>query len=282
MEETDITTIPAAERHRRRLAVSIAPDKMCYALFDPLAPSDEGRLCVTEIPLATGNRRSLPDTSVLEDVVYAHPSLLGDYGRVDVCVDTPTFVLMPSGLDAPAVDAVVRATLEPDDEASVTVETADTLGSASLAVSLDRKLDAFLRRTFNTPRYHHPLALTARCYSVDTASPSPVVNVHFVPDDETIYIVVRRNEQLLSANRFESHAATDTLYYVLTTVKALGLGAAEVRVRTSGHPERRMEATSALQQWFDDVAPASLPSALLREGTVAVALPVELSTLLLL
>ena len=43
-----------------------------------------------------------------------------------------------------------------------------------------------------------------------------------------------------------------------------------------------MEATSALQQWFDDVAPASLPSALLREGTVAVALPVELSTLLLL
>ncbi|MDE7396957.1 MAG: DUF3822 family protein [Muribaculum sp.] len=281
--DSDISTVvpfQTPDRHRLRMAVSLGPEHLSYAIYDPLADSDSERLRYTDIRLHRSQLTEFPEVNDLEDAVYSHPSMLADYGRVDVSIDTRELLLTPAEADSRLAESMADATMSADVD-KILAETHGKLCDASAWLRLPATLDAFIRRTFNTPRYHHPMVTMARCYCVDTTTPSPVINLHFF-GNRGLYIVIRRDNRLLLANSFEVRADSDALYYTLAAINAVGLTAADVRVRTSGHAERRQSASTMLADSFDDIAPASLPAPLLREGPAILPIPVELSSLLLL
>ncbi len=279
-DNSAVVTSQNADRHRLRMAVSLGPEHLSYAIYDPLAGSDSERLRYTDIRLHHSQLTEFPEVADLEEAVYSHPSMLADYGRVDISIGTRELLLVPVGTDSQLSESIADATMSADTDA-VLAQTHGTLCDATAWLCLPETLDAFLRRTFNTPRYHHPMVVVARCYSVDTTTPSPVVNLHFF-GSRGLYIVIRRGNRLLLANSFEVRADSDVLYYALAAINVVGLTAADVRVRTSGHSDRRQSASTLLAGSFDDIAPASLPTPLLREGTAALSIPVELSSLLLI
>jgi len=72
-------------------------------------------------------------------------------------------------------------------------------------------------------------------------------------DEKDLYLVVKKNEELVLSNYFRINHANDALYYLLSTVQQLGLSPKQVTVQTCGKASYREELNSALQKYFEQV-----------------------------
>lgn len=287
--EIDKTMIPRPSQSR--LAIQLDESAFHVGAWESGAPPGERafiyraiRLDHAPAAMAVGPASAL--TRALEEAVYRNPVLLDDFERVDLVIDAPDFTLLPTELvdeaDADAIDVLLEASSAPDTGAD-TVECRMPRLGASLMMRIPREPLAFMRRTFNNPRLHHPLAVLARSLTESAGAmlPSAPVMHCRLRTGGMLDIVAYSADGLLMANTFAYRDLTDAVYYVMATRQTLGLAPDTGELHLSGVPERRRELSDIMRGYIRHVIAAPLPQPILRAGAEALAAPLSISTLLL-
>lgn len=159
----------------------------------------------------------LPELSVkaIENVVYDHPLLLGDYAKIDIIFSIPELFIIPDSA-ADLVEEIADAML-PDRTGprSILCEKVATQEIIGYAVNTD--LINFLQRTFACATFHHSLAVTANWLSAN--SPAGFYSLVNGVDDMAL-CSFRADGTLRYLNRPQPAGPNDCAYFILATSEA--------------------------------------------------------------
>lgn len=276
MEQAILTTesLNTDPRHCR-LALQVCTDAI-EAVVSPLVPAEEGWLS-TRIPYAAGQDAA----TALQEAVYANPLLVAPFGRVDVLVRTRRQMPVPSdcshseGIDA---DIVSLAGWTDDDGRPRDCFLSSAGRLYALVAQADRGMLRFLRRTYDTARIMHPLAVLNRWFeSRSVLGNFGKVYINLRRDCTDFFVYNSLGPAAITS--LQSVEAPDCVYYSLALCHASGLATSDVEVHLAGDPGRRAGLASMLRNFFPTVVPAVFPSSLLAHGASAMAAPLELTVL---
>ncbi len=196
---------------------------------------------------------------ILEEAVYATPSLLGDYGKTIIIIDSPRFTLVPSRLasDDEMLESVVGHMWPGVSLDEVLVN--DGYGDACLISVPDAAVTGFAGRTFQRPQIVN--RLSALCQFFATQS-KPVNNMrlyaHF-SNRSCLDIIVMTGDGLLMANSFECGDFNDAVYFIMAAVKDCGFDQLDDELLLSGDVTACDEVTDMLRKYVNSVMPLMLP-----------------------
>ena len=211
----------------------------------------------------------------LEDAVYASPEVLGDYGHVDLLVESQAYVPVPTELsDEEAIACAAHAQLTDNEELSkIFVDRSDV---ASLAWTMPEELASFLARTFrNAPVHLHITPLIKYLHKRASLGNSAKLFAHL--GAETVDIISFSADgklNIAATHRIESDA--DAAYYILACAVESGLDLANDEIQLCGDSQRRHSVMPLVAKYAARVMPLIFPSAALRAGREAFKAPFPL------
>ena len=250
------------------LMLAVNPHDLQFILF---SKAQEGSLITNSMPLNTG----MEWTKAVENAVYDNSLLLDDYGKVEIVVNAPHFVIMPKELAADiSIAAQNYVAMFPDDDYDVNTCTL-TKCNVAIAYGLPRGLHNFLMRTFNNaPIYHHlyPLCEHFKKLNSGTSISRMFVNIH----DTYMDMVVYSKAEMMLANTFPVRNTADAAFLALHTWKSFGLDAQSDEIQLIGNRAMRDELAQQLREYVRFVMPAIYPAAAQRLGDNATEAPLDL------
>lgn len=199
------------------------------------------------------------DVKVLEESVYATPSLLGEYAQTVIVADSPRFTIVPDEVvqDAEAL-AAIASMMWPDADAE-TLNVSPAAYGASVVSVIGQPLAGFVGRTFSKARIVHRLA--ALC-NVFASLSKPVNNIRLYArfsSSEHLDIVAMGGEMLLMANTFDCASPEDAVYFIMAAVKDCGFDPLEDELLLSGDESACRAVTDTLRKYVNSVMPLVLP-----------------------
>lgn len=196
---------------------------------------------------------------IIEEAVYATPSLLDEFSRTDIVVDADRFAVVPKCLadDKAALQAFASSMWPGADDYRIVV---DEAGPGAAVVSMvDAALSGFTTRTFCNVSLHYRLAVLTR-FVRSLSRPINRVKIYacFSAGDR-LDIVACTSDELLMANTFACSSPLDSVYYILAAAKDCGFDPLDDELLLSGDNDRRNEATDTLRRYLNSVMPLLLP-----------------------
>lgn len=196
---------------------------------------------------------------IVEEAVYATPSLLGDYAQTAIVVDAPRFTLVPEDVaaDPEALDAIRR--LMWPDAAKEAVTVSDAAYGVAVVASVDAALSGFVGRTFGRSTIVHRMAALCRFFA---SLSRPVNNIKIYANfasPKRLDIIAMTAETLLMANSFDCNAPEDAVYYIMAAVKDCGFDQLDDELLLSGDVESCRKITDTLRRYVNSVMPLLLP-----------------------
>lgn len=259
------------DTRRWRLSLQVCHDAL-EAVLRPIGDTDSQGLLWSRISFTT----DISESQALQEAVYANPLLVAPFGRVDVLVRSPRFLLAPAA-DAAEVATEVAALFGWDDADEETlISEAD--GTYAVVSRADTATVNFLRRTFGGVELRHPLAVLARWFgrrSLLGNSGKIYVNIGTGRYD----LLTFNSLGLATATSLPAASPTDMCYYILAAGQTAGLRPDDCEIHLAGDPALRTALTAELRRFAPIVVPAIFPSALLAYGQKALGAPLELSIL---
>ena len=196
---------------------------------------------------------------VIEEAVYAAPSLLGDYAQTVVVVDTPRFTLVPEDVaaDAEALAAICGLMWPGEAQEAATVSAA--AGGVAVVAAVDPALSGFVSRTFGRATIVHRMAALCRFFA---SLSRPVNNVRLYANFASparLDIIAMTADTLLMANSFDCNDADDAVYYIMAAVKDCGFDQLDDELLLSGDGDSCLKITGPLRRYVNSVMPLLLP-----------------------
>jgi len=255
-----------------RLALQLSPGVLHAVMTSTVADSS---LIYRRLPLDT----ALPLHKALEEIVYATPELLADYGKIDILVDNDSYTIVPADtyLDRVAV-ADITQLCKSDDEALAVAEDAPASG-VKVVWALPEKARQFLARTFrNAPARHSITMLLTYWGRKDEMSNRAKVFVHLTDGNPRRLDLAAYNTggRLVMATTKSWSTDTDALYYILASARMGGFDPESDELLLCGDNSLRPAVTPLLLRYIRHVMPLIFPSAALRAGKEAFKAPFPL------
>lgn len=196
---------------------------------------------------------------IIEEAVYATPSLLGDYAQTAVVVDTPRFTLVPEGIAAdPETLEAIRALMWPD-AAEDAVTVSDAAYNVAVVASVDTALSGFVSRTFGRATIVHRMAALCRFFA---SLSRPVNNIKIYANFASparLDLIALTADTILMANSFDCNEPEDAVYYIMAAVKDCGFDQLDDELLLSGDVESCRKITDTLRRYVNSVMPLLLP-----------------------
>lgn len=230
---------PREERQARRLFLLPAEGELIVYLPDEDGAA-EGSRRLLRIPLD----RTLNPTLALEEAVYDHPFLLGEFAAVEILLPSGRFMAVPAGLDGDAAELLARdaglfapSGLPADAQASPAHTLfVDEAGPESARLALmwtpdDSSAQIFMGRTWSNPLFRHPLSplidfFSRRGATRDTGSVA-IAHLHDCGGPAgtmALDLVCLTADGVLNlVNTFECSAPEDAVYFILSGCRAAGI-----------------------------------------------------------
>ncbi len=213
----------------------------------------------------------------LEEAVYANPLMLADFDSVTAIIRGGRFMLLPGFVtDDELAGELFRAQYPADNflpPCELLVDDWEGL-DARLVYEAGRDELAFLRRTFNNPRFRHPLTVLAGYFTGRRgggAASRTLVNVGTDRAD----IVVLRPGAALCANSFPITGPMDAAYYALAVRQSLSLPARD-ELMLAASTAVRAAVAPLLRRGVAFVMPAIEPPAVVASTRETRSLPFTL------
>jgi hypothetical protein len=209
----------------------------------------------------------------LEDVVYSNPLLLSDFNKVECIVRSKQFVIVPSSIDAQAINEIARK-LWSDVNLSIMIDEVPTLG-INIVWAVDTQLINFVQRTFSSPRVVHHLTPLTRYFSRKSR----------LGNSGKMYVNIRRNYldvvvfgkgKISLVNSFEYHDKDDATYFILAAANEAGFNLDDDELLVCGDVALREQIMPELRRFVNYVMPVIFPSTMFRAGKEALNAPFEL------
>lgn len=253
-----------------RMALCVSADMLDVVITSKV---EDNSLIWRRIPLSGASGAT---TRVLEETVYDNPLLLAPFSHIDIVFDTRRFLAVPADRAADDNAAAMLETLYPDLEFEPLVN--DIPGNAVIASAVDADIMHFTGRTFPEARRMHRLTPLCRYFgSRNRGGNGGRMHVHL--HGNFVDVVAYSTGHLLTANTFEAAEVSDALYYILASANGIDFDDTVDRMMLSGDSERREALLPMLRRYYPHAMPAIFPSAMLRAGSQALAVPFELSLL---
>ena len=264
----DIEDIRIEHPERWCLDLSVNTHQLQFILY---APEQSESLVMRSIALDKG----VPALQALENAVYDHPLLLGDYRRVRVVTYSPHFLVLPTPV-AGDDTLVARSLAEayPADDGERATCTLPQCG-VSIAYLLPQGTMGFLQRTFNNPPVvHHLYPLCEHFKSLNQGSRIARMFVNLQPG--RMDMAVYRQGEFILANSLAMRNTADATYLLLHTWQSMGLDALTDEIQLTGDKSQRDELAPELRRFVKYVMPAIFPASALRLGQDAMQAPLDL------
>lgn len=267
--------IPTIERPRLwRLALQLEPGLLSAVVWSTV---EDSTLRHFTLPLDP----TVPSHKSLEEAVYASPVLLSDFGRVDIAVRTPHYVVSPQGLgEELGADILDYMCLLPDRPThECRLDAADCCDS-DVAWPVDTDTAHFLARTFRNPRLMCHITPLLRYFSRNSRlGNSGKLYAHFSEcggSRQADIIVIGTDGKPLMAATHPLTGDDDALYYILLAMQQTGLDRLSDEILLCGHAATRDAVMPRLRQYAANVMPLIFPSAAYRAGRDALRAPFPL------
>lgn len=168
-------------------------------------------------PFVEAFYEELPEFSVkaVENAVYDHPLLLGDYASVDVIFSTPELFIIPASA-ADLAEEIADAML-PDSTAPRSIMLEKIGQQEMIGYTVDTDLLNFLRRTFACAEFHHSLSVTANMLMANAA---PGFYALVNDTDDMILCSIGADGSLRYLNRLQPAGPNDCAYFILVASEA--------------------------------------------------------------
>lgn len=251
---TDLIAAPAMHR----LILMVAPESLDVVITSRVSDAD---IIYRHIDFAPG-----ADTvAALEESVYDNPLLTADFHRTDIIVDNNRFFVMAAA-DADADEMRRRIDLLwPRERTGLDLQalTNDIESGRTVMVwAPERRLTAFLRRTWHNPAIVHRVAVLARYYALKNHLGN-MGKIHACLSGKRLDLMVFGREGLLSANSFATPAPVDdATFYILAAAAHYGFESESDRVLVSGDRTLRDELVASVRRFIALTMPEIYPSAL--------------------
>lgn len=215
--------------------------------------------------------------AALEEAIYSNELLLNDYSRVDWLVGSEHLVMVPSGGCTEQYSTIYDETFSESDRETQTEPAIYPTAAvnASALWSIDRKEEAFLRRTFAGLQISPALGVLIN-YVITAAQRGNSRRMYVNFREKSIDVIVTDRTRLLQAVTLECASGSDAAYYVMACRRQLGLSDASEPVIMSGESPLREECGSIVRRFVQQVLPAIFPSDMLKAGRDSVSAPFEL------
>lgn len=199
--------------------------------------------------------------AALEEAVYENPLLTADFHATDVIVDNNRFFLM-SHADATEEETARRiALLWPYDRTGIEYQAFVSPvedGRTVMVTAVDRKLAAFLRRTWGNPRVIHRLGIAARYYAFKNKLGN-MGKIHVRLAGGRTDVVALGRDGIMLVNSFETPSVDDAAYYTLGCAKYLDYDNDTDRILAGGDAALRDEYLALMRRFATYVVPEIIP-----------------------
>lgn len=226
-------------------------------------------------PLRTGSlifRRYDLDPSAtfesFENIVYDNPLLLSESFRsVDIIIADAPYMLLPAMLSDSEMAELWDAAADSEwtsDKVDL-VDAPSGCETATIVTAVQKRLAAFVKRTFAKATLHHRLESLCR-YFMGLSSRGNGRKLFINFNESGIDVVAAHRNQLLLANSFKCKTADDAAYFALACRSTLRLDHPTDIVMVSGDSPLREAATTTIRQFTPNVMPVIFPTAMLKSG----------------
>lgn len=207
-----------------------------------------------------------------ESTVYNNPFLLDDYASTVIVTRAEAFSLLPNDY-ADHLDEAVRA-----HKASRVANDNDVVvaqyGSLTAAWEMERGLNNFLQRTFNSPRTMlHLLTLAEYCTAMSRSATGSRVYLNFHGSDVLDIIVNDSQGELLMANSVSLRDTSDAAYFALNVWRQTAVDDTQAEMHLTGDNVMRAAVAPLLSKYVATVKQAAMPAAITALGDI----PLELA-----
>lgn len=255
-----------------RMALELSPGVLHAVITSTVADSS---LIYRRLPLDT----TMPLHKALEEIIYATPELLADYGKIDILVDNDSYTLVPEDLDCDSVEIAEITQLCKADDEELAIETDDAVAGAKVVWALPEKARQFLARTFRNAPVSHSISMLLKYWSRKDDMSNRAKVFAYLTDGSPRRIDLAAFDaggHLVMATTKSWTADTDALYFILATARTAGFDASTDELLLCGDSALRMAVTPLLMRYVRHVMPLIFPSAALRAGKEAFKAPFPL------
>lgn len=268
-EKLDKTLVENPQEWRLSLTISEKSLEMvAYSL------KEQNTLIHHRLPLAD---TSTSPMAALGDVVYDNTLLLCDFSVIDVLIDTPRFIIVPTEMATEPNENLILSSLWPGVKLTPIshpiVGTTDTLLSG-----VDSKTMSFVRRTFPTSTINHrltPLLSYLITNDHEVGVPTMYVNVR----DQRIDVIYFSERGLQAVNTYQTPTLDDMLYYIMTVAKGCDMNINKDEIVICGDAAEADHLQALVRKYVRTVLTMDPPYEVASLGTTALTAPLELTLL---
>ena len=182
------------------------------------------------------------------DWVNDEELLLLPYDKKEVVVNHRNFSLLPEQLESENLKKSISELLPGGTDTEFAEGWIKAI-KAKLIYHLPPELAKTINEVLGESRLMHPVQ---KLIGIQKRSPlSDLLLLYF--DQQEMYLVLKKEDELALCNYFQINHANDALYYILTTVQQLGLFPKATNVSAGGKAAYREDLTTLLQKYFKHV-----------------------------
>lgn len=255
-----------------RMALELSPGVLHAVITSTVADSS---LIYRRLPLDT----TLPLHKALEEIVYATPELLADYGKIDILIDNESYTLVPDDLICDSATIADITQLCKADGEAIAIETDSPVACAKVIWAMPEKARQFLSRTFRNAPVSHSISMLLKYWSRKDDMSNRARVFAYLTDASPRRIDLAAFDaggHLVMATTKTWTTDTDALYYILACARLAGFDVATDELLLCGDSALRMSVTPLLSRYMRHVMPLIFPSAALRAGKEAFKAPFPL------
>ena len=255
-----------------RLILGVTPGALHAVMISTVA---DASMIYKRLPLDT----SMPLHRAIEEVVYANPDLLADFGKINILVDTPAYTLVPADADC-TPENIAEITQIGYSGTETPAVSADVAASGVQTVwAMPEQARQFLARTFRNAPVQHSLTMLLKYLGRKGELTNRArVFAHLTDGSPRRMDIIAYDSagKLTMSTSKEWETETDARYYIIATARTAGFDAETDELLLCGDSSLRHAVTSALSRYVRHVMPLIFPSAALRAGKEAFKAPFPL------
>ena len=222
------------------LSIQVSLDGFSFSVNHP----DEKRLlALKHTSLTISNERFI--TRRLTEWMELEELLQKSYREIRLIVASEKFILVPDSLyNAQYKRTITQPVLETDATEEIRENFIDTLNMRLLFT-----LPPQLRNILNDARIIHPVKMFIEKRPAVSARNGLILWFN----SGGCYLVLYNAEQIILANHFRITHENDVIYYVLTTLKQLGVSSKETQLFVAGEMAEKESMQNMFQKYFVSV-----------------------------
>lgn len=255
-----------------RLAILLSPGSMDIAVMSMV---EDNSLIYKHIDLPDDDATRL---RAIEEAVYENPLLLSDFGKIDILVRTPRFMVIPTEISDDDLKRCILGQFWPDiDSYAIFTDVKLVLpgNKDAIVYALSRSETSFLQRTFPMARFSHVLTPMVRYFAASSRLGCSG-KLYACLSRNQIDVIAYTRSGLQMAVTTSVSSIEDALYYILAALHSCGMSHSEVEIILCGDNEMRAQLTPMLRKFVGYVMPLVFPSAMFRAGKDAMTAPFSL------